>query len=71
MNIEGISAVVTGAASGLGEASARALAAKGARVAIFDRDEEKAPASPRRSAACSARQTLPRRGGRRRLRPRP
>ncbi|HZF44256.1 MAG TPA: SDR family oxidoreductase [Sphingomonadaceae bacterium] len=41
MNIEGISAVVTGAASGLGEASARALAAKGARVAIFDRDEEK------------------------------
>ena len=41
MNIEGISAVVTGAASGLGEASARALAAKGARVAIFDRDEDK------------------------------
>ncbi len=41
MNIEGISAVVTGAASGLGEATARALAAKGARVAIFDRDEDK------------------------------
>lgn len=33
-----ISAVVTGGASGLGEASARALAAKGARVAIFDRN---------------------------------
>lgn len=41
MNIEGISAVVTGAASGLGEATARALAAKGVRVAIFDRDEDK------------------------------
>lgn len=31
-----IAAVVTGGASGLGEASARALAARGARVAIFD-----------------------------------
>jgi len=44
MNIEGISAVVTGGASGLGEASARALAAKGAKVAIFDRDEDKGEA---------------------------
>ena len=44
MNIEGISAVVTGGASGLGEASARALAAKGARVAVFDRDEDKGEA---------------------------
>jgi len=41
MNIEGISAVVTGGASGLGEATARALAAKGAKVAIFDRDAER------------------------------
>jgi len=31
-----IAAVVTGGASGLGEASARALAAKGAKVALFD-----------------------------------
>ena len=31
-----IAAVVTGGASGLGEATARALAAKGAKVAIFD-----------------------------------
>ncbi len=31
-----ISAVVTGGASGLGEATARALAAKGVKVAIFD-----------------------------------
>ena len=36
-----IAAVVTGAASGLGEATARALAARGVRVAVFDRDAEK------------------------------
>jgi NAD(P)-dependent dehydrogenase (short-subunit alcohol dehydrogenase family) len=36
-----IPAVVTGGASGLGEASARALAAKGAKVAIFDLNEER------------------------------
>ncbi|WP_106639966.1 SDR family NAD(P)-dependent oxidoreductase [Allosphingosinicella vermicomposti] len=36
-----IAAVVTGAASGLGEATARALAAKGVKVAVFDRDAEK------------------------------
>ncbi len=37
-----IAAVVTGGASGLGEATARALAAKGARVAVFDLNEERA-----------------------------
>jgi NAD(P)-dependent dehydrogenase (short-subunit alcohol dehydrogenase family) len=36
-----ISAIVTGAASGLGEATARALAAKGVKVALFDRDADK------------------------------
>ena len=41
MNINGISAVVTGAASGLGEATARELARRGAMVAVFDRDQEK------------------------------
>ena len=41
MQISGQAAVVTGGASGLGEATARALAAKGAKVAIFDRDAEK------------------------------
>ena len=42
MNIDNtVSAVVTGAASGLGEATARALAARGARVAIFDLQREK------------------------------
>jgi NAD(P)-dependent dehydrogenase (short-subunit alcohol dehydrogenase family) len=35
-------AVVTGGASGLGEATARALAAAGAKVAIFDMNEAKA-----------------------------
>jgi len=37
-----IAAVVTGGASGLGEASARALAAQGARVALFDLNEDRA-----------------------------
>jgi len=41
MIIGGQAAVVTGGASGLGEATARALAAKGAKVAIFDRDVER------------------------------
>ncbi len=41
MNIEGICAVVTGGASGLGEATARELARRGARVAVFDRDTDK------------------------------
>jgi len=36
-----VAAVVTGGASGLGEATARALAAKGARVALFDLNEER------------------------------
>ncbi len=31
-----VSAVVTGGSSGLGEATARALAARGVKVAIFD-----------------------------------
>ena len=41
MDIKGIGAVVTGAASGLGEATARELARRGAKVAVFDRDAEK------------------------------
>jgi len=41
MDIKGIAAVVTGAASGLGEATARELAARGAKVAVFDRDLER------------------------------
>ena len=39
--LEGVAALVTGAASGLGAATAAALAARGARVALLDRDEER------------------------------
>ena len=41
MELNGCAAVVTGAASGLGEATARALAAAGVKVAVFDRDAAK------------------------------
>jgi NAD(P)-dependent dehydrogenase (short-subunit alcohol dehydrogenase family) len=41
MNVNGVAAVVTGAASGLGEATARALVQRGAKVAIFDRDKDR------------------------------
>jgi len=41
MNVEEMAAVVTGAASGLGEATARELARRGAKVAVFDRDADK------------------------------
>ena len=40
MNIQGQAAIVTGGASGLGEATARLLAARGAKVAVFDRNAE-------------------------------
>ena len=39
-----IAAVVTGGASGLGEGTARAIAATGAKVALFDLNEEKGEA---------------------------
>lgn len=42
MNPSGVVAIVTGGGSGLGEATARALAAKGAKLAIFDIGIEKA-----------------------------
>jgi NAD(P)-dependent dehydrogenase (short-subunit alcohol dehydrogenase family) len=41
MDVNGVAAVVTGAASGLGEATARELARRGARVAVLDRDSER------------------------------
>jgi len=44
MKLEGLSAVVTGGASGLGAATARLLAANGVKVAIFDMNAEKGEA---------------------------
>jgi NAD(P)-dependent dehydrogenase (short-subunit alcohol dehydrogenase family) len=41
MEIEGVAAIITGGASGIGEASARRLSALGARCVIVDRDETK------------------------------
>jgi NAD(P)-dependent dehydrogenase (short-subunit alcohol dehydrogenase family) len=41
MQLDGIGALVAGGASGLGEASARELAARGARVTVADLDEER------------------------------
>ena len=40
MDIKGLAAIVTGGASGLGRATATMLAAQGAKVAIFDLNEE-------------------------------
>jgi NAD(P)-dependent dehydrogenase (short-subunit alcohol dehydrogenase family) len=44
MELSDISAIVTGGASGLGAATARALGAEGVRVTVFDRNEEGAKA---------------------------
>lgn len=43
MNLEGASAIVTGGASGIGEACARQLATLGAHVVIADLNEDKGP----------------------------
>ena len=41
MDVNGLAAVVTGGASGLGEATARELARRGAKVSVFDRDTQR------------------------------
>jgi NAD(P)-dependent dehydrogenase (short-subunit alcohol dehydrogenase family) len=41
MDVKGVAAIVTGSASGLGEATARELGRRGAKVAVFDRDSER------------------------------
>ena len=47
MNLEGTSALVTGGASGLGEATVRALAGHGARVVVLDMQDERGEALAR------------------------
>ncbi len=44
MNIQGLGALVTGGGSGLGEATARMLTARGAKVAILDMNADKGEA---------------------------
>jgi NAD(P)-dependent dehydrogenase (short-subunit alcohol dehydrogenase family) len=41
MKLTGVAAIVTGGASGLGEATARALSAEGVKVALFDLNAER------------------------------
>jgi NAD(P)-dependent dehydrogenase (short-subunit alcohol dehydrogenase family) len=41
MDLNGAAAIITGGASGIGEASARALARRGARCVLIDLDEER------------------------------
>jgi NAD(P)-dependent dehydrogenase (short-subunit alcohol dehydrogenase family) len=55
MQIEGRAALVTGGASGLGAATARALAKKGARVAILDLNAEAGEAVARETGGIFAR----------------
>ena len=47
MQLKGVAAVVTGGASGLGQATARELAAAGAKVALFDLNLQAAEAAAR------------------------
>ncbi|WP_395670715.1 SDR family NAD(P)-dependent oxidoreductase [Phenylobacterium sp.] len=54
MKLENASAFVTGGGSGLGAATAEALAAAGARVTIFDRDADKANAVAQRLGGIAA-----------------
>ena len=54
MRIEDTAAVVTGGASGLGEATARHFRERGAQVAIFDRDAERGAAVAREIGASFA-----------------
>ena len=61
MDLSGASAFVTGGGSGLGAATAKALAAKGAKVTVFDLNKDGAEswsdascARPRCAARCTS-----------------
>src|SRR5581483_1165861 len=54
MEISGIAALVTGGASGLGEATVRRLAGAGARVVIVDRDTAKGEALAKELGSAAA-----------------
>ncbi|HKP60209.1 MAG TPA: SDR family NAD(P)-dependent oxidoreductase [Polyangiales bacterium] len=54
MQIEGAVAVVTGGASGLGEATVRQLVERGAKVLILDRDEARGAALAKELGAAAA-----------------
>ena len=59
MNVKGQAAIVTGGASGLGGATASALAAAGAKVAIFDLQDELGKRRPRKWAVSTSRPMSP------------
>ncbi len=42
MQLKDVAVFITGGGSGLGAATARAMAAKGAKIAVFDRSQENA-----------------------------
>lgn len=54
MNLQGASAFVTGGGSGLGAATARELAAKGAKVTVFDLNKDGAEAVARETGGIAA-----------------
>ncbi len=54
MNLEGTSALVTGGASGLGEATVRALAGRGARVVVLDMQDDRGEALARETGGVFA-----------------
>ncbi len=55
MDIQGSSAIVTGGASGLGEATVRLLAQRGAHLVVLDMNEEKGEALAKETAGVFAR----------------
>lgn len=54
MNVKGLAAIVTGGGSGLGQATARALAAAGAKVAVFDINAANAEATAKEIGGVAA-----------------